>query len=243
MGCFYGLANLCRFIRKFQHIGSFLPANLLQQMYWGIVCPLYGISLFLPTIINQLGYVSSTAQLLTVPIYITAAVLTIVTAYYSDQSPKIGRAVFVFVPMCAILIGFIIALAGSAHGGVPGLVYAGVFIATCGIYPAFPGNITWVSNNLAGSYKRSAGMAIHIGAGNLAGAMASNFYRAADKPKYILGHSLEIGFVSVGLIAVAILRMGYARVNKKRDSEGSEGVNLTEMSELGDKATTFRYMY
>jgi hypothetical protein len=38
-----------------------------------------------------------------------------------------------------------------------------------GIYPAFPGNITWLSNNLAGGYKRAAGMAIHIGIGNLGG--------------------------------------------------------------------------
>jgi len=212
-------------------------------MYWGIVCPLYGISLFLPTIINELGYESSTAQLLTVPIYITAAILTVVTAYYSDRSPRIGRAVFIFIPMCAILIGFIIALAGSAHGGVPGLVYAGIFITTCGIYPAFPGNVTWISNNLAGSYKRSAGMAIHIGVGNLAGAMASNFYRAADKPKYILGHSLEIGFVSVGLLAVVVLRMNYARINKKRDREGTEGLSLSAMSDMGDKAPTFRYMF
>ncbi len=30
-----------------------------------IVCPLYGISLFLPTIIRQLGYQSSQAQLMT----------------------------------------------------------------------------------------------------------------------------------------------------------------------------------
>jgi MFS family permease len=177
----------------------------MNQMYWGIVCPLYGISLFLPTIINELGYTSSTAQLLTVPIYVTAAFLTILVAYYSDKS-KVGRAPFIFLPMCAILIGFIIALAASAHGGLPGLVYAGVFITTCGIYPAFPGNVTWMSNNLAGSYKRSAGMAVHIGIGNLAGAMASNFYRAADKPKYVLGHSLEVGFVSVGLIAVLVLR-------------------------------------
>ncbi len=58
----------------------------------------------------------------------------------------------------------------SASGrGVPGVVYAGVFIAVCGIYPAFPGNITWLSNNLAGSYKRSAGMAVHIGLGNMGG--------------------------------------------------------------------------
>jgi hypothetical protein len=38
-----------------------------------------------------------------------------------------------------------------------------------GIYPAFPGNVTWLSVNMAGDYKRAAGMAIHIGIGNLAG--------------------------------------------------------------------------
>jgi len=38
-----------------------------------------------------------------------------------------------------------------------------------GIYPAFPGNVTWISVNLAGDYKRAAGMAIYIGIGNLAG--------------------------------------------------------------------------
>jgi len=216
-------------------------------MYWGIVCPLYGIALFLPTIIKELGYTSSKAQLLTVPIYITAAVLTIVVAYYSDRS-KIGRAPFIFIPMCAILIGFIMAISASAHGGVPGVVYAGVFIATCGIYPAFPGNITWMSNNLAGSYKRSAGMAVHIGIGNLAGAMASNFYRTEDKPKYLLGHGLEIGFVTCGLVAVVVLRSGYVKVNAKRDIKMREAeVGWTEeetlrMSEAGDKAVTFRYM-
>lgn len=51
----------------------------------------------------------------------------------------------------------------------PRVVYGGVFLAACGIYPAFPGVISWLSNNLAGSYKRSAGMALHIGIGNLGG--------------------------------------------------------------------------
>ena len=141
-------------------------------MYWGIVCPLYAISLFLPTIINQLGYESSTAQLLTVPIYITAAVLAIVVAWFSDRAGQ--RSPFIFGCMCTIGIGFVITIAASAKGGVPGVVYAGIFIAVCGIYPAFPGNVTWISNNVPGSYKRRAAMAIHIGVGNLAGGMSSD---------------------------------------------------------------------
>ncbi|KAI9676988.1 MAG: hypothetical protein M1817_006827 [Caeruleum heppii] len=211
-------------------------------MYWGIVCPLYGISLFLPTIINQLGYTSSTAQLLTVPIYITAAVLAVVMAFFSDKQGT--RSPFILFCMSFIALGFIICIAASAHGGLPGLVYAGVFIATCGIYPAFPGNVTWLSNNLAGSYKRSAGMAIQIGVGNLGGAMASNFYRAQDRPKYLLGHGLELGFVVAGLISVVLLRLNYIRINKKREVAGVAGEEFTseELGHMGDRAPTFRYV-
>lgn len=64
--------------------------------------------------------------------------------------------------MGMIAIGFVIVLASTSRG-VPGVVFAGVFIAVAGMYPAYPGNITWISNNLAGSCKRAAGMAIHIG--------------------------------------------------------------------------------
>ncbi|KAI1166903.1 major facilitator superfamily domain-containing protein [Nemania serpens] len=210
-------------------------------VYWGIVCPLYGISLFLPTIIKNLGYISSTAQLLTVPIYITAAILAVVTAYFSDRVGK--RSPFVITCTILIIIGFILCISSSS----PGVVYAGVFIAAVGIYSGFAGNITWLSNNLAGGYKRSAGMAIQIGVGNLGGAFASNFYRQKDGPRYILGHALELGFASVGLVAAGIMIFQYARINKKRAKIIREGGhNLftpEELSAMGDKAVTFRYVY
>lgn len=127
------------------------------------------------------------------------------------------------------------------------MVYGGVFIIVCAIYPSFPGNIAWLSNNLAGGYKRSAGMAIQIGVGNLGGAMASNFYRQPDSPRYILGHGLELGFVTLGIIAAVILNVSYAAINKRREkklAEGGEGgYDSQELSELGDKAYTFRYMH
>jgi MFS family permease len=213
-------------------------------MYWGIVCPLYGISLFLPSIIRELGYVATTAQLLTIPIYVTAAILAILVCWLSDRAAKTGasRWPYVFFPMCVILVGFVMAIAGSAAGGVPGVVYAGVFIATCGIYPAFPGNVSWISNNLAGSYKRAAGMAFQIGVGNLGGAMSSWFYRSQDAPKYILGHALEIGFVVAGLVAVVALRVFYGIANKRREA-GDEAQRLTDeqLADLGDKSPSFRY--
>ena len=85
-------------------------------------------------------------------------------------------------------------------------------------------------------------MAIHIGAGNLAGAMASNFYRSSDGPKYILGHALELAFVAVGLCAVVGLRWNYARINGKREQMPLGEYSDAENSEKGDRAPTFRYV-
>ncbi|KAK0634307.1 major facilitator superfamily domain-containing protein [Bombardia bombarda] len=211
------------------------------MVYWGIVCPLYGIALFLPTIIRDLGYTSSTAQLMTVPIYITAAILAVVFAYISDRVGK--RSPFVIGFLLMMIVGFSMCISSSN----PRVVYAGVFLAACAIYPAFPGIITWLSNNLAGSYKRSAGMALQIGVGNLGGAMASNFYRAKDSPRYILGHGLELGFISAGIIAAVIMVVSYASINRKRERQIQEGAldvhTSEELSIKGDKAITFRYMY
>ncbi|KAF5502178.1 putative transporter [Colletotrichum aenigma] len=210
-------------------------------VYWGIVCPLYGISLFLPTIIRNLNYTSSTAQLMTVPIYITAAILAVVVAYLSDRLGK--RSPFIVGFLCMMIVGFSMCISSSN----PKVVYGGVFVAACAIYPAFPGVISWLSNNLSGSYKRSAGMALQIGVGNLGGAMASNFYRQKDAPRYILGHGLELGFISVGIIAALVLIFSYIRINKKRDRQMAAGEDsrytAEELSAQGDRAITFRYMW
>ncbi len=181
----------------------FASLTLLQ-----IVCPLYGISLFLPTIIRELGYQSSQAQLMTVrqiqavyipfqlsrelseasllpncshhspnrslfaniigqvPIYITAAILAVVAAYFSDRVGKRSPFIIGFLLMMAVGFSMCIGTNPKEH---PRVVYGGVFIAACAIYPAFPGVITWLSNNLSGSLKRSVGMALQIGVGNLGG--------------------------------------------------------------------------
>ncbi|KAI8303814.1 hypothetical protein K4K59_013117 [Colletotrichum sp. SAR11_240] len=155
--------------------------------------------------------------LMTVPIYITAAILAVVVAYLSDRLGK--RSPFIVGFLCMMIVGFSMCISSSN----PKVVYGGVFVAACAIYPAFPGVISWLSNNLSGSYKRSAGMALQIGVGNLGGAMASNFYRQKDAPRYILGHGLELGFISVGIIAALILIFSYIGINKKRDRQMAAG--------------------
>jgi alpha-N-acetylglucosamine transferase len=76
--------------------------------------------------------------------------------------------------------------------------------------------------------------------------MASNFYREKDEPHYRLGHSLELGFICVGILAVLLLVFNYKRINNKRDRQMAEGAHNgytpEELSALGDRSMTFRYM-
>jgi MFS family permease len=83
---------------------------LYALIYMGADGPLYAFSLFLPTIIKDLGYKSTTAQLLSVPPYAAAAILTITVGYLADRTHQRG-----FANICTsilAIIGFSMLLAG-----------------------------------------------------------------------------------------------------------------------------------
>ncbi|EXJ89681.1 hypothetical protein A1O3_02748 [Capronia epimyces CBS 606.96] len=208
--------------------------------YWGNAVAVYAVSLFLPTIINGLGYSAEHAQLLTVPIYVAASICCIAVGYYSDKTQK--RGLFVFISYAAVFVGFLLAVAPSSF--IPGLTYAGCFIAACGIYPAFPGLLTLSANNYAPNAKRATGMAIQIGFGTMGGAAASNFYHKQDAPRYRLGHSLVLGFNVLGLVSMVVYYLICRRINKKRDARW-EAISATytdeHLIELGDKAPNYKY--
>ena len=67
-------------------------------VYMGCDGALYAFSLFIPTIIAELGYSSTHAQLLTVPPYACAAVVTIVIGFVADRTRQRG--------LCNIFISF-----------------------------------------------------------------------------------------------------------------------------------------
>lgn len=57
------------------------------------------------------------------------------------------------------MIGYLI-LAAVQDEYKTGVRYLGVWLATCGVFPALSINITWLLNNQGGDSKKSAGMAL-----------------------------------------------------------------------------------
>ncbi|KAJ5980376.1 hypothetical protein N7481_007674 [Penicillium waksmanii] len=202
-------------------------------------CAVYALSLFLPAIIKGLGYSAAIAQLLTIPVYAAATVSCVLVGYLADKTGQ--RSLFTVLCYGAIVVGYIIAVAPPTF--MPGLTYAGCFVAACGIYPAIPGLLALSSNNWAPNAKRAIGMAIQMGFGTMGGAAASNFYRAEDAPRYRLGHILVLVFAAIGLATMVLYYLICRRLNTKREAGADSVYQYTaeQLVELGDKAPSFRY--
>ncbi|ODV65151.1 MFS general substrate transporter [Hyphopichia burtonii NRRL Y-1933] len=211
-------------------------------MYYAVGVPLYGVSLFAPTIINNLGYTATKAQLLTAPIYIAAAVASIVQALILG---KLGvRSPFILFNFLCTLTGYIILICMDPSTN-PKSTYAALFITAFGIYPSFPIVVAWLSNNVAGTYKRAVAMGLEIGIGNLCGIFSSNIYRTQDSPRFFLGHGIEIMFVALGLMALVLTFFIYSGSNAKKKKRLQAGYyddySDDDILQMGDKSPYFLY--
>ncbi|KAF8199837.1 MFS general substrate transporter [Mycena galopus ATCC 62051] len=212
--------------------------------YMAIITNLYGITLFLPTIITTFGHSAAVSQLLTVPPYVVATIVLFIFAYWSDRLKL--RYPFILAGFTCNLIGFAINISNAPSG----VKYFGTFFCVTGAYAAVPGVVTWIGNNLSGQYKRGVGMAWAIGIGHFGGAFASNFYRTQDKPRYLVGHGCELMFVGIGLISTALTALISHRVNLRRDEAARTAVEKGEspiytakaLRAMGDRAPDFRYV-
>ncbi|KAL1304988.1 hypothetical protein AAFC00_003892 [Neodothiora populina] len=209
-------------------------------IYMGCDGALYAFSLFLPTIIGQLGYSSTTANLLSVPPYAAAAVLTVVVGWIADRTKKRGMC-NIFTSLLG-MAGFSMLL-GSQQ---PGVKYAGTFLGALGIYPCVSNTISWAANNVEGSYKRGVTIGFVIGWGNLNGVVSSNIYRAKDKPQYYVGHAVVLAYMTLFLFGGSVATHFALQAENKKRAEGKrdawvEGLDEAEVKMLGDKRPDFVY--
>ncbi|KAF2742359.1 MFS general substrate transporter [Sporormia fimetaria CBS 119925] len=215
-------------------------------IFWGNTCGVYGFTATVPTVIEELGYSSANAQLLTIPIYVFAAIITLIFAWWSDYARV--RSTFIIAGYCIASVGFIAQLA-IPHPKYPGLTYGFLFPVAGGLYCPFICLVSWIANSLAPSSKRAVGMALLISVGNMGGIMGSNIYLAREAPKYRTGFGVSLAMCVAAIAMTFVLRWAYGRENQKREQlfrEHSEEdirarYSEQEMLDLGDRSPFWRY--
>ncbi|RVX72972.1 hypothetical protein B0A52_03325 [Exophiala mesophila] len=209
-------------------------------IYMGAGGGLYAFSLFLPTILAELGYRTTTAQLMSVPPYVAAALLTIGVGFLADKTRQ--RGLFAVLVSSLGIIGFGILISDAPVGAK----YAATFLAAMGIYPCIPNTVTWVANNTEGVYKRGITLGIAMGWANLQGVVISNVYRGTDAPRFITGHAVVLGYLGLALFGGSIVQYLLLRRENQIRKSGArnhilEGKSEHDIRLMGDKRPDFIY--
>ena len=200
----------------FQHLGNW-KLWFFAGIYLCAIVPNYALSYFLAVILKGFGYSVAMSQLLTAPPFLFAVIWNIVVSYFSDRHHI--RAPYAIFNTLAVVVGLSM-MVGSVLQGVK---YAGSFLAAAGAQTNAGLLLSFLQNNIVGTTKRGVGSGLQIGAGALAGIIASTVYRQEDAPQYLpgLGTTLALaGFQTLLLIGIALI---FRRENKRLD-EGRRGL-------------------
>ncbi|PGG99779.1 hypothetical protein GX51_06151 [Blastomyces parvus] len=200
----------------------------------------YSTALFNPTILYQFGYDASQSQVHSIPIWVASAAAAILVGYLSDRTRH--RYGFILFGCLFASIGYILLLCQS-HVSLR-VKHMALFIVNLGVYIAQPVVVVWLSNNLAGHYKRAFGIAFQISFGNIGGLVASNLFVPNSAPLFKAGYGSALALIFVCALLSTVFMLGLQRENKRRDSGCRDyrfDLCQDELENLGDDHPDFRY--
>lgn len=215
-----------------------LPTALI---YVPTAALLSSISGFLPSLVSELGYKSSTsANLMTVPPYACAFVAMYIVSYSSDYWKERGFHIIVPSVISAISYITIANLSDDAFRAKYGLLC----ITTAMNYATYPPGHAWVANNLGNETKRAIGLGLFTAIGNFGSIAGSYFYPSTDAPLYRTGHYAAFGMSLAAAIFALTNKCLLMYVNRSRDRQygrPAEGIVL-DLTENADDLPGFRFI-
>lgn len=202
---------------------------------------LYSFSVFLPTIIFEMGggWSRQVVQALTMPVYFTGFAVYVFSAWYSDKIQQ--RGIFCIGGFFTCMIGYIFLIANQGVG----LSFTGCFIVAMGLWTSTGAAFTWIGVNSPRYGKRAFASGMQITIGNAAGVSAPFLYSNEHAPTYYPGYGATIGLLTLGMGVYTALHFWY-RAQNKRKLEGKEdyrleGLSEEEVNDLGEYNPSYMY--
>ncbi|KAI7902835.1 major facilitator superfamily domain-containing protein [Cokeromyces recurvatus] len=201
--------------------------------------PLYSLSLFLPSIIQGMGFNDLRAQAMSAPPYAIACFITILVAIHADKHGE--RGWHIAIPAAVGAIGYGLLYGLRHHGAVA--MYIAACITVTGVFSHIPAMLSWFGNNIGGHTKRGVASAIIISLGNVGGAIGGQIYRIDDAPLYGRANLIAMGLMCCVVLFSLLFKWSLNRENKRRDELTEEEYNYEASKfEPCDRHPGFRYM-
>ncbi|KAL6831822.1 major facilitator superfamily domain-containing protein [Trichoderma camerunense] len=161
-------------------------------IYFGISTPFSSLSLFTPSIVAGLGFTDLKAQLMTVPPYAAAYVVTLLASWSGDHFNKRALHSAGFSLLGAV--GFIASATLPADHFASR--YGCLIIATCGSFACIPPLLGWLSSNLYSTAAIGLAIALNISMGAPGQIVGVWIYKADEAKKgYPTGHWTNAGLL------------------------------------------------
>ncbi|KAJ5851272.1 uncharacterized protein N7529_010657 [Penicillium soppii] len=232
--------NIRDAFRVFKHWTSW--AILAIQICLGV--PLQSVQLFLPVIIQRLGYSTVKTNLFTVAPNISGAAVLLILAFSSDWTK--WRFPFIALGFLFTFIGFMIYATIDVQQDLA-VAYFASFLMTWGTSAPSVLLDAWYNNNTANEGRRVVLTSIAVPMANLMGVVSSNIFRKQDAPNYLPALITTASFGGCGIVLTLCLGLWMMADNRRRDR--LQGIQIkakdipTEFLQNGPDSDDFRWFY
>ncbi|ERT00485.1 hypothetical protein HMPREF1624_03858 [Sporothrix schenckii ATCC 58251] len=207
---------------------------LLGTAFFTSSVAINGFGVFLPSIINGLGYTSLQANYMTIPVYVLGAISLLTQVYFSDKLKSRG---FFIIGCCVpVAVGYLICVGTAA----PGAGYAGMFILVIGLYPISTLAVTWATNTFSPDSKRAISMPLVYTMADISSLVSSQLYPSTQAPRYVQGNAVSAGLTCVAGFLYTASWYLLKRRNMKKKKLLSEGSTSNGMK--GDRSLDSMYI-
>ncbi|KAG6067171.1 hypothetical protein E4U32_004548 [Claviceps aff. humidiphila group G2b] len=192
--------------------------------------PLQAVTLFLPQIVQRLGYSTVKTNLYTVAPNVTGAVMLLVLAFASD---------FLRIRFPLIVLGFVLTCVGFVLYASLSDVHAQIHVAYFATFMMCWGTSapsvllsTWYNNNIAHEGRRVTLTSVGVPLANVMGLVASNVFRERDAPKYLPALVTTACFGATGAVITGLFGLYMIWDNKRRDRKVGRTIKASDVPTL-----------
>ncbi|KAL5318126.1 hypothetical protein ACEPPN_015231 [Leptodophora sp. 'Broadleaf-Isolate-01'] len=225
--------------RHFKRAVCSINTNLMAVACCCTLITMTSMSLFLPTILNTMGFTAIRSQLMSVPPYAWSTVVCLCISQVSDRTKSRGLWLLLCMPFT--FVGFLLLITVQNVA----VRYFATFLCLTGAFTVSPLLVAWTVDNSAGHTVRAIASAYVVSIANLGGLIATWTYLLPDAPKYIKGHWINLGaaILCCSLLAIATV---YLRWENRQRALGKrawrlEGLSEDEQNSLGHSHPDFRF--
>ncbi|KAL3491959.1 major facilitator superfamily domain-containing protein [Aspergillus germanicus] len=180
-------------------------------VYFGISAPFSSLSLFTPAITSGLGYTSLNAQLMTVPPWAVAYVVTTVVAWSADHfnSRGLHSAAFAFIGAMGFLASAVLPADAYLHR------YGCLIVATSGSFACIPPLLGWLSSNIRSTAGTGLAIALNVSFGAPGQIVGVWIYKSNEAARgYPTGHWTNAALLLLVTVGCILLRLYYGWMNR-----------------------------